>query len=210
MIRVFLADDHPLVREGLHRIVRGDALFRVVGEADDGESLLRQLETIQVDVLLLDISMPGPGFPELMGQIRRRFPELRVLVVSMHPEAYYAERAIRIGASGYVSKRQSVDELTRAIVRVHAGEVYVSTPPDGGAAGNPPASSETKRVQRLSPREFEILLLLTQGHGITEIATLVGLSPKTISTYRMRMLQKLGLASNAELVRYAIENELIG
>ncbi len=141
MIRVFLADDHPLVREGLHRIVRGDALFRVVGEADDGESLLRQLETIQVDVLLLDISMPGPGFPELMGQIRRRFPELRVLVVSMHPEAYYAERAIRIGASGYVSKRQSVDELTRAIVRVHAGEVYVSTPPDGGAAGNPPGRS---------------------------------------------------------------------
>lgn len=209
MIRVFLADDHSLVREGLDRIVRGEAAFDVVGTAADADGLLLQLVSTPVDVLLLDISMPGPGFPELMAQLRERFPAVKVLVVSMHPEVYYAERALRIGASGYVSKRQSVTELTQAIFRVHAGGTYVSKSLDGPPARSLPIS-EGGRLERLSPREFEILMLLARGGGITEIATLVGLSPKTISTYRTRLLGKLGLSSNAELVRYAIENDLLG
>lgn len=207
MIRVFLADDHPLVREGLHRIVRTDSGFRVVGEAADADTLLAELAATEVDVLLLDISMPGPGFLELMRQIRVRFPGVRVLVVSMHPEGLYAEGALRAGAAGYVSKRQSVDELAHAIRQIHRGATYVSrtTPPSADDGADPSA----RRVQPLSPREFDILVRIARGHGITQIANDLGLSPKTVSTYRLRLLQKLGLESNAQLVRYVIENQLI-
>ena len=209
MIRVFLADDHPLVREGLHRIIRADAGFSVIGEAADGHTLLARLAEVEVDVLLLDISMPGPGFLELMRDIRARHPALRVLVVSMHPEAHYADRALNVGAAGYVGKRQSVEELARAIRQVHAGMAYVSNPAEGSLRRDGRSGTEACGAQALSPREFEILVRLAQGGGITEIATGLGLSPKTVSTYRLRLLQKLGLESNAQLVRYAIENQLI-
>jgi DNA-binding NarL/FixJ family response regulator len=208
VIRVFLADDHPLVREGLHRIVLHESILRVVGEAADGFSLLQQLETTQVDVLLLDISMQGPGFLELMSRIQNRYPELKVLVVSMHPEAHYAERALKAGARGYVSKRQSVEELSRAIIRIHGGGTYVS-----GRSHGPTRSgavpSEVSQVATLSTREFEILVQLANGQGITQIAGALSLSPKTVSTYRLRVLQKLGLETNADLVRFAIEHQLI-
>jgi DNA-binding NarL/FixJ family response regulator len=209
MIRVFLADDHPLMREGLNRIIRDDPAFRVVGEASDGSSLLNELESKQVDVLLLDISMPGPGFLEVMSRIGTAYPQLKVLVVSMHPEAHYAERALKAGARGYVSKRQSVDELSRAIVRVFAGGTYVSgkSEEDPQPLGTSP--SQGSRIGDLSGREFEILVLLAQGKGITQIAGELDLSPKTVSTYRLRVLQKLAMATNADLVRFAIENQLI-
>jgi DNA-binding NarL/FixJ family response regulator len=208
MIRVFLADDHPLVREGLHRILKEDAGIRVVGEAADGDSLLNHLACAEVDVLMLDISMPGPGFLELMSRIRTRFPGLKVLVVSIHPESRYAQRALNAGAVGYVSKRQSVEELTRAVVRVYRGGSYVSRPATSmlQARAAPPTDNP---VHHLSSREFEILLLLAQGRGITQIAGTLQLSPKTVSTYRLRLLQKLGLETNAALVRFAVENELI-
>lgn len=208
MIRVFLADDHPLVREGLHRIVLHESILRVVGEAADGFSLLQQLETTQVDVLLLDISMQGPGFLELMSRIQNRYPELKVLVVSMHPEAHYAERALKAGARGYVSKRQSVEELSRAIIRIHGGGTYVSGRSDGPMRSGA-VPSEVSQVATLSTREFEILVQLANGHGITQIAGALSLSPKTVSTYRLRVLQKLGLETNADLVRFAIEHQLI-
>lgn len=206
MIRVFLADDHPLVREGLHRIVAHESVLQVVGEAADGDSLLKSLETTTVDVLLLDISMPGPGFLELMSRIQSRHPRLKVLVVSMHPEAHYAERALKAGARGYVSKRQSVDELSRAILRVHAGGTYVSGRPESATEAS---QADVSPVENLSSREFEILVLLANGQGITQIAGTLELSPKTVSTYRLRVLQKLGLETNADLVRFAIEHQLI-
>jgi DNA-binding NarL/FixJ family response regulator len=209
VIRVFLADDHPLVREGLHRIIRDESMLRLVGEAADAFALLAALETTAVDVLLLDISMPGPGFLELMARIRSSHPEVKVLVVSMHPEEHYAARALQAGAHGYVSKRQSVDELSRAIVRVHAGGTYLSASSGRPAAGAAPSSEVGSVVDQLSSREFEILVLLAQGKGITQIAAGLDLSPKTVSTYRLRVLQKLGLATNADLVRFAIENQLI-
>jgi len=208
VIRVFLADDHPLVREGLHRIVRDESILRVVGEAADGFSLLQQLETTQVDVLLLDISMPGPGFLELMSRIQSRYPDLKILIVSMHPEALYAERALKAGARGYVSKRQSVEELSRAIIRINSGGTYVSGGPEGPMRFDA-APAESSQVATLSTREFEILVQLANGQGITQIAGALSLSPKTVSTYRLRVLQKLGLETNADLVRFAIEHQLI-
>jgi two-component system, NarL family, invasion response regulator UvrY len=208
VIRVVLCDDHPLVREGLHRILSEDAGIRVVGEAADGESLLARLATTEADVVVLDVSMPGPGFLEVMNRIRAHFPSLRVLVVSIHSESLYADRALKAGAAGYVSKRQSVEELTRAIMRVSRGGVYVSRRTPSGSWVRPALPKETA-VQQLSTREFEIFLLLAQGRGITQIASSLQLSPKTVSTYRLRLLQKLGLETNAALVRFAVENELI-
>ena len=209
MIKVFLADDHSLVREGLLRIVRDEAMLQVVGEAADGFSLLEALTTTPVDVLLLDISMPGPGFLELMSRIRKRHPDVKVLVVSMHPEAHYAERALQAGAQGYVSKRQSVDELSRAIVRVHGGGTYLSASTVRSSVGARTSTEEGSVVQQLSSREFEILVSLAQGKGITQIAGSLSISPKTVSTYRLRVLQKLGLETNADLVRFAVENQLV-
>lgn len=209
MIKVFLADDHSLVREGLLRIVRDEAMLQVVGEAADGFSLLEALTTTPVDVLLLDISMPGPGFLELMSRIRKRHPDVKVLVVSMHPEAHYAERALQAGAHGYVSKRQSVDELSRAIVRVHGGGTYLSASTVRSSVGARTSTEEGSVVQQLSSREFEILVSLAQGKGITQIAGSLSISPKTVSTYRLRVLQKLGLETNADLVKFAVENQLV-
>jgi DNA-binding NarL/FixJ family response regulator len=180
-----------------------------VGEAPDGFSLLEQLEATPVDVLLLDISMPGPGFLELMSRIRTRHPQVKILVVSMHPEAYYAERALKAGARGYVSKQQSVEELSRAIIRVHAGATYVSGRPEQPPTRTGTASLDGSPVQNLSSREFEILVMLANGQGITQIAGALSLSPKTVSTYRLRVLQKLRLETNADLVRYAVENQII-
>ena len=209
MIKVFLDDDHVLVREGLRRIVLENSLIRVVGEAADGDSLLAGLEATEPDVLLLDITMPGPGFLQLMERIRARHPGLPILVVSMHPETHYADRALKAGASGYVSKRQSVEELTRAVFKVFGGGTYVSASAGEEPRRVRPSPPGTTRPHHLSDREFEVLLLLVTGSSITGIAANLGLSPKTVSTYRLRVLKKLGMKSNADLVRYAIRNELI-
>ncbi|HEY7683322.1 MAG TPA: response regulator transcription factor [Gemmatimonadales bacterium] len=208
MIRVFLADDHPPVREGLNRIIRDDPSFQVVGEASDGAGLLTALDSTQ-DMLLPDISMPGPGFLELMSRIGSGHPQLKVLVVSMHPEAHYAERALKAGARGYVSKRQSVDGLSRAIMRTLAGGTYVSGQSDQEPYARDAAPPQGTRIGDLSTREFEILVLLAQGRGITQLAGERDLSPKTVSTYRLGVLQKLAMETNADLVRFAIENQLI-
>jgi len=211
VIRVFLADDHLLVRDGLRRLVLDSNVMRVVGEASDGDSLLARLPEAQPEVLLLDITMPGPGFLELMQRIHGLMPSLRILVVSMHAEAQYAERALKAGAAGYVSKRQSAEELTNAIIRVFQGGTYVSSP-EGERTRQvlapPPAAPSPQSPHQLSGREFEILLLLSAGETITGIAKQLSLSPKTVSTYRLRVLKKLGLRSNADLIRFAMHNDL--
>ena len=209
MIRVFLADDHPLVREGLHRIIQDDPGLEVVGEAPDGLSLLKALESVAVDVLLLDISMPGPGFLELMNRLRTSHPDVKILVVSMYPETHYAERALQAGARGYLSKRQSVEELSQALRRVFVGGGYVSGQPAPVPTDRSLDRPDGSRIRELSAREFQVLILLAEGKGITEIAGELCLSPKTVSTYRLRVLQKLGMETNADLVRVAIDQQLI-
>jgi len=210
MIRLLVADDHPVVREGLKRIVAACEDMRVVGEARDGEEALATSRATPADVLLLDLSMPGPGFLETLRRLRVECPALRVLVLSVHPEEDYAARALKAGASGYLTKDHSPEELANAIRCVHEGGRYLS-PGIGDRLrylfaadeGRPPHTT-------LSEREFQVFRLLASGKSIKEIGATLGLSPKTVSTYRTRVLQKLQAKGNADLVRYAVTHQLDG
>ncbi len=198
MIRIVIADDHPIVRAGFRQLVAEDPQLRVVAEAGDTTELLAVLAAHEADVVLLDISMPGIAFLELVQRIRTTRPRARILVVSMHPEDQVAVRAIEAGADGYVMKTQSADELVGAIRKVHGGGKHVG-----------PALRRDGRARRdLSAREREILMLLGSGKSLKEIGARLTLSPKTVSTYRSRILTKLALKTNADLVRYVIEQGL--
>ena len=209
MIRVLIADDHPIVREGLKRILADYGDIQVSGEAEDGDTALGLCTTDSFDVVLLDISMPGPPFLETIRRLRSRGESPRVLVLSMHPEEQYALRALRAGASGYLSKQFSPAELASAIRRVAQGGRYVSEALGQMLAYAPESESEKAPQELLSEREYQVLCLIGSGKGIGQIGSELALSPKTISTYRTRILEKLGLAGNAEIIRFAIKSRLV-
>lgn len=209
MIRLVIADDHPIVRQGLHRIVAEHPDMTVIGEAAEGAELLALLTDLTPDVLLLDISMPGPPFLEMMQTLRERWPSVRTLVVSAHPEDQYALRSFRAGATGYLSKSHSPDELAAAIRRVHGGGRYITTSLAESLAFELAPGFERAPHELLSQREFRVLQEMGRGRSIKEIAAELSLSPKTISTYRARILEKLGLSTTAELIRYALEHQLV-
>lgn len=209
MIRVFIADDHPIVREGLKGILGACEGMEVVGEASSGVEALEGLRALPADVALLDLSMPGPGVFELLEQIKSEHPRLRILVVSMQPEEIWAVRTLKAGASGFVAKDRSPEELEAAIRRIDDGGRYVSQAlAERLALGLLEEDSATPPHERLSNREYEVLCLLGEGKIVKEIAAQLSLSPKTVSTYRSRLLEKLGAKTTAELIRYAIQHEL--
>lgn len=208
-IRVFIADDHPVVRQGLRRIVEADHAFAVAGEAGDATALLEAMTRVATDVLLLDVSMPGGAFLDTLRALRGDHPTIRVLVLSVHPEDQWAVRALRAGASGYLTKDHSPAQLLAAIRRVHGGGKYVSAELAEQLATQLHDGVERAPHERLSDREFEVMRRLGSGQTGSQIALELGLSPKSVSTYRTRVLEKMGLESNAELVRYAARNGLI-
>ena len=209
MIRLFIADDHPVVRAGLRGIVDGEPDFEVVGEAYDGGDMLARIGRTPAEVLLLDVSMPGPGFLEVLRGLRQDHPRVAVLVLSVHPEDQYAVRALRAGAAGYLTKDHSPEELVAAIRKVHRGGKYVSPSlAERLAVGLEIGASDSPHEQ-LSNREYDVLCLLGSGRTVKEVASRLALSPKTVSTYRARVLEKMKLATNADLVRYAAQHGLI-
>jgi len=208
MIRIVIADDHPIVRAGFRQLVAEDPQLRVVAEAGDTAELLAVLAAHDADVVLLDISMPGIAFLDLVQRIRTTRPRARILVVSMHPEDQVAVRAIEAGADGYVMKTQSADELVGAIRKVHAGGKHVGPALAERLAAELAARRDGRARRDLSAREREILMLLGSGKSLKEIGARLTLSPKTVSTYRSRILTKLALKTNADLVRYVIEQGL--
>ena len=208
MIRIVIADDHPIVRAGFRQLVAEDPQLRVVAEAGNTAELLSVLAAHEADVVLLDISMPGIAFLELVQRIRTTRPRARILVVSMHPEDQVAVRAIEAGADGYVMKTQSADELVGAIRKVHAGGKHVGPALAERLAAELAARRDGRARRDLSAREREILMLLGSGKSLKEIGARLTLSPKTVSTYRSRILTKLALKTNADLVRYVIEQGL--
>jgi len=208
MIRVIIADDHPIVREGLTRLVGDEAEMSVVAEAGSGDELLRRIGEVSADVLLLDVSMPGPGVLETIRRVRARRPEIRVLVLSIHPEDQYAVRCLRAGAWGYLSKQRTASELVTAIRRLHGGQHYVTEALAEQLAAEVSPDAERAPHESLSDREYQVLCLLGAGKSVQAAAEQMRLSPKTVSTYRARVLEKIGLASTAELIRYAVEHEL--
>ena len=209
MIRLFIADDHPVVRAGLRGIIEGEVGFEVVGEAASGNELLSTIGRTPAEVLLLDVSMPGPGFLEVMHDLKEAHPRLAVLVLSVHPEDQYAVRALRAGAGGYLTKDHSPEELVAAIRKVHRGGKYVSPTLAEKLAIGLEVGTGGWPHEKLSDREYDVLCLLGSGRTVKEIAGGLGLSPKTVSTYRARVLEKMKLASNADLVRYAAQHGLI-
>jgi two-component system, NarL family, invasion response regulator UvrY len=205
MIRIFIADDHHLIRAGFRQLAAEDHVLRVVGEAADGNTLLRQLDGTGTDVLILDIGMPGPGFLALLGQLKQQFPQLRVLMVSMHPEGELAIQALRAGAAGYVTKTEAPTQLLAAVAKVHAGGRYVSPTLAERLADALASGPRGRPHEALSAREYQVLCLLGAGKTNKQIAAGFKVGPKTISTYRGRVLRKLNLETNADLVRYVIE-----
>jgi DNA-binding NarL/FixJ family response regulator len=209
MIRLFIADDHPVVRAGLRGIVDGEPDFEVVGEACDGGDMLARIGRTPAEVLLLDVSMPGPGFLEVLRGLKQDHPRVAVLVLSVHPEDQYAVRALRAGAAGYLTKDHSPEELVAAIRKVHRGGKYVSPSLAERLAVGLEIGANDSPHEQLSNREYDVLCLLGSGRTVKEIASRLALSPKTVSTYRARVLEKMKLATNADLVRYAAQHGLI-
>ena len=209
MIRIVIVDDHPIVRSGLRRIAEEDRGITVTGEAASGDAALVALRQSVADVILLDVSMPGTPFTETLRRLREEHPTVRVLVLSAHPEDQWAIRALRGGASGYLTKDHSPGQLLDAIRRVHRGGRYVSPTLAERLASQLGQDFVGAPHEQLSDREFDVLRGLGTGRSVKEVAETLGLSPKTVSTYRTRLMEKLQFKTNADLVRYSAEHGLM-
>jgi two-component system invasion response regulator UvrY len=208
MIGILIVDDHAIVRQGLKQIVEASGEMRVVAEADSGGSALRKIREVECDVVLLDISMPDMSGMEVLKQIHVEYPQLPVLILSIYSEDQYAMRLIKAGAAGYMTKESAPAEVVKALLRVAGGKKYIS-PEVAEILANDLGSSEGKRPhQLLSDREYQIFLLLASARTVTDIADSLALSVKTVSTYRSRILEKMHLSNNLELMRYAMDNQL--
>ena len=209
MIRILVADDHPVVRQGLKQIVAGTTDIFVVDEAGTGQEVLDKVRSNYFDVVLLDITMPGASGLDILKQLRSERPELAILILSMHSEEQYAARVLRAGASGYLAKESAPDELVAAVRKISLGGKYVSPSLAEKLASDLAVDTQEPLHQTLSDREYETMRLLASGKTTAEIAEQLSLSPKTISTYRSRILEKMGMRSNTELTLYAVQNELL-
>lgn len=210
MIKVFLADDHSIVRAGLRRIVEGSGDMVVVSEAADGKQAIKEVHDTLPDVAVIDISMPGIDGLEVVNQIHTSYPQLPILVLTMYEEEQYVVRAIAAGATGYVTKRSAPEELVTAIRKLHTGKRYLTDSAiDSLVRRVAKGANELLPLDSLSNREIQVLRCLALGQTNREIAEAYQLSIKTVDTYRSRLLSKLNLRNNADLSRFAIQNQLI-
>jgi len=209
MTTLLIADDHPIVREGLKSVISQYRDLQVVGEAEDADSAIAGCIDLKPEVVLLDVSMPGPGILEVIRRLRGDAPSTRILVLSIHPEQHYARRVLKAGADGYVTKNYTADVLYSAIRQVRSGHKYVTpslaeefaTELAGGRQGQP--------HERLSNREYEVFLQLGSGRSVDQIARVLAIKPKTVRSYRARILEKTMLKSTAELIFYAVNCGLV-
>jgi two-component system, NarL family, invasion response regulator UvrY len=209
MIKILIADDHPIVRMGLKQVVAETANVRVVDEAGTGEEILSKVSANDYDVILLDIALPDTSGLDVLKRIKQMKPNIPVLMLSIHPEKYYAMQALRAGASGYVTKNRAAKELIEAINKVATGGRYISASLAEILAANLNVGLEIPSHLKLTHREYEIMLLIALGVTLKEIAHKFSISTKTVSTHRFRILKKMGMKNNADLIHYAIENQLL-
>lgn len=208
-IRILIADDHAIVRHGLCRLIALTSDIELAGEARDGWEVVDKVRAGGFDLLVTDMSMPGPNGPELVKRVRAENAVLPILVLSMHGESQIAARAIKAGATGYLTKDSDPDMLLDAIRRCAAGRHFIEPELASRLVFESERSSGTDLHARLSDREFQIFLLLAQGLGVNEIAEKMHISPKTVSTHKFRLMQKMAFESLSELVRYALRHRLI-
>jgi two-component system invasion response regulator UvrY len=209
MVRILIVDDHPIVRHGLKQLIAKTSDMVVVDEASNGFEATSKVGAGGCDVILLDISMPGLSGLDIIGQLKKQSPEVAVLVLSMHSEEQYAVRALRAGASGYLTKQSAPDELLVAIRKVAAGGKYVSSSLAERLASDLGIGAGKLPHETLSNREYQVMLMIAEGKTVAEIAEALSLSVQTISTYRSRILQKTQMKNNVELANYAIRNHLL-
>lgn len=209
MIRVLIADDHPIVRQGLRQILSGIPDMAVTGEAINAQETLEQVRAGGWDVLVLDITMPDRSGLDILKEIKHEQPPLPVLVLSIHAEDQLAVRVLKAGAAGYLTKENAPDELVKAIRKVVSGGKYISRSLAESLAFGLDTASDQPRHKALSDREFQVMQMMANGKTLAEIAEELSLSPKTVSTYRTRLLEKMQLNTNAEIIRYALEHGLI-
>lgn len=209
MIKILIADDHPIVREGLKRIFARESHMDVVAEAQSGRDVLDKIEREELDIILLDINMPGPNWLEVLKELKSRKPKVPVIILSMHKEEEYIVRALKTGASGYLTKESVMDELIQAVRKVSQGGKYVSAIAAEKLIDYLDTDSEVPLHRALSDREYEVMCLLASGKKTREIAEELFLSPNTVSTYRARIFEKMNMNSVAEIVQYAVKNNLL-
>lgn len=209
MTRIIIADDHTIFREGLKQVIAKTATMTVAGETADGAELLAIIRNEEFDLVILDISLPGRSGLDILNDLRAIRPKLPVLILSMHPEEQYALRAMRSGAAGYLTKGSSSQELIEALQRIAMGKKYVSPSMAELLADRFGSDTEKPLHESLSDREFQVMCMIAQGDTPKRIAEALMVGIKTVNTYRVRILQKMGMKSNADLTRYAIEHKLV-
>jgi len=209
MIRVLIADDHAIVRQGLKQILSETEDLFVAGEADDGVEALLLARQTPWDVFLLDVSMPNRNGIDTLKQLKKEFPRLPVLILSMHPEEHYAVRALKAGAAGYLTKQSAPEQLVTAIRQVAQGRKFVSAAVAAELADAISSIDDKLPHERITDREYQVLTLIASGKTLTQIADVLNLGVATVSTYRARLLEKMGLRNTAELIRYGLEHGLV-
>lgn len=208
MHRILLVDDHVVVRRGVRAILEDHFAEITVAEAGDGETALSALEE-SFDAVVLDLSMPGRSGFDLLAEIKHRHPKLPVLIMSLHGEEQFAVRALRAGAAGYLTKSAASEQLVAAITKIMRGGKYISETLAERLATDMGSDPNATRHDRLSDREFDVMRGIASGSSVSEIAAQMHLSVKTVSTYRTRLLEKMGMSTNSELTRYALEHHLV-
>ena len=209
MIKILIADDHAIVRQGLKQILAETSDLVVAGEAANGQEVLEQIRQNDCDLALLDLAMPGRDGLETLKELKREIPKLPVLILSIYPEEQYAVRALKAGASGYLTKESAPEELIAAIRKVSQGGKYISASLAEKLAHHLELADEGPVHDKLSDREYQVMLMIASGKTVKEIADEMCLSVKTVSTYRVRALQKMGMKNNSAFTYYAIKHELI-
>ena len=209
MIKVLIADDHPLFREGIKRMLSETSDIVVADEASNGQEVFKIVEKNDFDVIMLDISMPGRSGLDIIKQLKCDRPDLHILILSMHSEEEYAERALKAGAAGYLVKKTTPDEVVTAIRKVSMGKKYVSSSLAERLACHVGKNFEKLPHETLSDREYEVMCMIASGKRIKEIAEELSLSRKTITTHRTHILEKMRLKNNSQLTHYAIQNQLV-
>ena len=209
MIRIVIADDHTLMREGLKHLLGAAGDIEIAGEARNGFEVIERVRNVSFEVLLMDLSMPGKSGIELIRQVHAEKPKLKILVLSMHEEQQYAVRAIRAGASGYLTKESATTQLVEAIRKVATGGAFISAEVAQQLALGAMPDATGPLHSTLSDREFQIFLLIAGGKSISDIASQLFLSVKTVSTHKANILQKMNMTTQAELIRYALTHELL-
>ena len=208
MVRILIGDDHAIVRRGLKQIVE-ESSEMTVDEAKNGQEVLEKTRTIDYDILVLDISLPDRSGLDILKHLKNVKPDLPILILSIHPEEQYAVRVLRAGAAGYLSKDSASDELMAAIHKVSKGGKYVTASLAEKLAFDLEKTTKTALHETLSDREFQVMCMIASGKTVKEIADEMSLSVKTISTYRTRILDKMGMKNNAQITHYAIKNQLV-